>query len=224
MNHTPELIVMLTHHDRTVDNALEVFEAAKDTPARYWGFKEEGLPFSRMKELVTRMKEAGKITCLEVVAYTEEECLRGAQMGVDCGFDILMGTLYFDSIRDLAMEHGLKYYPFVGQITGRPSVLTGTIEGMTDEANRLAREKGLEGFDLLGYRYTGDAPRLNREFVEKVDAKVCLAGSISDFKRLDEVKEANPWAYTIGSAFFENKFGNVSFGEQIRIVCDYMNR
>ena len=204
MSHTPELIVMLTHHDRTVENALEVFEAAKDTPARYWGFKEEGLPLPQMKELVSRMKEAGKITCLEVVAYTEEECLSGAQMGVDCGFDILMGTLYFDSVHELAMDKGLKYYPFVGQITGRPSVLTGTIEGMVTEANQLAQEKGLEGFDLLGYRYTGDAPLLNREFVKEVHAKVCLAGSISDFKRLDEVKEADPWAYTIGSAFFEN--------------------
>lgn len=26
----PELIVMLTHHDRTVENAIEVFESAKD--------------------------------------------------------------------------------------------------------------------------------------------------------------------------------------------------
>lgn len=36
----PELIVMLTHNDRTVSNAAEIFEACKDAPAVNWGFKE----------------------------------------------------------------------------------------------------------------------------------------------------------------------------------------
>lgn len=44
--------------------------------------------------------------------------------------------------------------PFVGSITGRPSVLTGTIDEMVAEANRYL-EKGVYGIDLLGYRYIG---------------------------------------------------------------------
>ena len=39
------------------------------------------------------MKECGKTTFLEVVAYTEAECLEGAKMGVECGVDYLMGTM-----------------------------------------------------------------------------------------------------------------------------------
>ena len=72
---TPELVVMLTHNDRTVENAYQLFETCKDTKAKYWGFKEEPLPPEQMKELYAYMKACGKITSLEVVAYTEEECL-----------------------------------------------------------------------------------------------------------------------------------------------------
>ena len=218
----PKLIVMLTHNDRTVENAYEIFDQCKDAKAEYWGFKEEGLPLEEMKKLYAYMKECGKTTFLEVVAYTEEECLAGAQMGVDCGVDILMGTLYFDSINDLCKANGIKYMPFVGKITGRPSVLEGTIQGMIDEANSYLA-KGVYGFDLLGYRYTGDAVQLNKEFVAGVDAPVCLAGSVQSYQRLDEVKDAGSWTFTIGGAFFENKFDG-TFAEQIDKVVDYMEK
>ena len=55
----PEIIIMLTHHDVTVENAAEVFEACKDLPVKFWGFKNVGLPEDKMKELATAMKEAG---------------------------------------------------------------------------------------------------------------------------------------------------------------------
>ena len=218
----PELIVMLTHNDRTVANAAEIFEACKDAKAKLWGFKEEGLPLEDMKKLYAYMKECGKTTFLEIVAYTEEECMAGAKMAVECGVDILMGTLYFDSINDYCKANNLKYMPFVGQITGRPSVLEGTPEGMIEEANNLLK-KGVYGFDLLGYRYTGDAAALNKAFVAGVDAPVCLAGSVNSYQRLDEVKDAGSWAFTIGGAFFENKFDG-TFAEQIDKVCDYMEK
>ena len=220
-NH-PELIVMLTHNDVTVENAYEVFDSCKDAKAKYWGFKEVGLPKEKMTELYSYMKACGKTTFLEVVAYTEEECLEGAKMAVECGADILMGTLYFQSIMDYCKEHNLKYMPFVGKITGRPSVLEGTIEGMIDEANGYI-EKGAYGIDLLGYRYVGDAVELNKKFVAGVHAPVCLAGSVNSYQRLDEVKDANSWTFTIGGAFFENKFDR-TFAEQVNKVCDYMEK
>ncbi len=218
----PELIVMLTHNDVTVKNAKDVFESCKDTKAKYWGFKEVGLPLEEMKELFSYMKSLGKTTFLEVVAYTEEECLEGAKMAVACGVDILMGTLYFQSIMDYCKENNLKYMPFVGEITGRPSVLRGTIQGMIDEANSYIA-KGAYGIDLLGYRYEGDAVELNKKFVAGVNAPVCLAGSVNGYQRLDEVKDADSWAFTIGGAFFENKFDG-TFAEQIDKVVDYMNK
>lgn len=218
----PELIVMLTHNDVTVKNAYEIFESCKDTKAKFWGFKEVGLPIEDMKKLYSYMKSLGKTTFLEVVAYTEPECMEGAKMAVECGVDILMGTLFFDSINEYAKANNLKYMPFVGHITGRPSVLEGTIQGMIDEANSYIK-KGAYGIDLLGYRYTGNPVELNKKFVAGVKSPVCLAGSVNSYARLDEVKDANSWAFTIGGAFFENKFDG-TFAEQINKVVDYMDK
>lgn len=60
MEHTPELIVMLTHNDVTVPDAAAVFARCQHTRARYWGFKEEGLPFAEMQALFAQMKACGK--------------------------------------------------------------------------------------------------------------------------------------------------------------------
>ena len=41
MKNNLNLIVMLTHNDKTVKNAYEIFEKCKDSKAEYFGFKEE---------------------------------------------------------------------------------------------------------------------------------------------------------------------------------------
>lgn len=220
MNDNLQLIVMLTHNDRTVDNAYEIFEQCKNSKAKFWGFKEKNLPLNQMKELYSYMKKCGKTTVLEVVSYTEEDGMKGAQMAVQCGCDILMGTMFFDSINEFCKENNLKYMPFVGKVEGRPSVLKGDIDEMIAEANEYLK-KGVFGFDLLGYRYTHNALELNKKFVSEVNAPVCIAGSINTYERLDELIDIDPWAFTIGGAFFENKFGE-NFNEQINKVCDYL--
>ena len=171
MKNTPELIVMLTHNDCTVENAYEVFDSCKNSKAQFWGFKEKPLPLDQMKKLYTYMKECGKTTFLEVVEYTEKECMEGAKMAVECGCDILMGTIFFDSVNEFCKAHKIKYMPFVGKVIDRPSILEGSIEDMIKEANEYLK-KGVYGFDLLGYRFTGDAIALNKAFVSAVDAPV----------------------------------------------------
>lgn len=216
----PELVVMLTYNDHTVENAAEIFEQCKDAKARYWGFKEDPLPLDQMKALYARMKECDKVTGLEVVAYTEPECIEGAKMAIECEVDMLLGTMFFDSINEMCKEAGLKYLPFVGEVTERPSILNGSVDSMVAEAKEYLA-KGAYGIDLLGYRYTGDAVALNKEFVARVDAPVCIAGSVNSYERLDELKDADPWSFTIGGAFFDNKFDG-TFAEQIDKVVDYM--
>jgi hypothetical protein len=219
---SPKLIVMLTHNDHTVENASEIFESCKNSKAQYWGFKEKPLPISEMKSLFSRMKSCGKTTFLEVVEYDEESGLHGAKIAKECGCDILMGTVFFDSINQFCKENNMKYMPFVGQITNRPSILEGSIEDMISEAKEYLA-KGVYGFDLLGYRYTGDPVKLNNAFVQAIEAPVCLAGSVDSYERLDEVIEANPWAFTVGSAFFDEKFGT-EIHEQINNVCNYIEK
>lgn len=216
----PKLIVMLTYHDVTVSNAAEVFELCKDTRAQYWGIKEEGLPLEEMQALFRRMKDCGKITCLEVVAYTEAEGLRGAEIAAACGCDLLMGTVFSDAIHAFCQAHGLRYLPFVGQVTGRPSVLHGTAEDMIAQA-RVYCSKGVSGIDLLGYRYTGNALALNQALTAAVPAPVCIAGSVNSYERLAEVRAVGPAYFTVGSAFFDHAFGQ-EIADQIDAVCAYM--
>ncbi len=220
MKNNLNLIVMLTHNDKTVMNAHDIFEDCKNSKAEFFGFKEKPLPLLEMKELYRYMKKCGKRTVLEVVSYTEQGGLEGAQMAVECEVDILMGTKYFESIHAICDKNNIKYMPFVGEIVGRPSILKGTIDSMIDEANRLV-EKGVYGFDLLGYRFEGNAPELNKQFVSKVNVPVCIAGSVNSYDRLDELKDVMPWTFTIGGAFFENKFGE-DFDVQINNVCEYV--
>lgn len=220
MNKSPNLIVMLTYNDRTVENAYEIFDQCKNSKAQYWGFKEEGLPLKEMKKLYSFMKTYKKTTVLEVVAYTEAECMSGAKKAVECGCDILMGTLFFDSVNDYCKKHNLKYMPFVGDVKNRPSILDGTIDEMIKEAKEYLK-KGVYGFDLLGYRYKENASELIEKFASQVDAPICVAGSINSYSKLDDVKKAGVWAFTIGGAFFENRF-NGRFDEQIDRVYQYM--
>ena len=221
MDTNPNLIVMLTQNDFTVKNAVEIYEECKNSTVKYWGMKEQGLPINDMKSLCQHMKECGKTTILEVVAYTTKAGLAGAKIAVECGFDILMGTIFDDSINEYCVSNGLKYMPFVGNVTNRPSILSGSIDDIVNEAKEYVA-KGVYGIDLLGYRYVGDIEALNEALVKNVNAPVCIAGSIDTFAKLECMKKLKPWAFTIGSAFFDNCFGG-SISQQINIVSQYFN-
>jgi hypothetical protein len=223
-NHKPELIVMLTHHDRTVPNALELFERLKDTAAAHWGFKDVGLPPDQMRPVVDAMKRAGKTTYLEVVSLSEADGLAGADVAVRLGFDVLMGTVFFPSINNYLKDKPVRYFPFPGRVHGHPSLLDGTIDDIVAHARRLDAQ-GVHGLDLLTYRYTGDAPRLLREVVQAVSVPVVSAGSIASYERIGEVWRAGAWGFTIGSAFFERKFvPEGGFDDNLIAVVDWLHR
>jgi hypothetical protein len=218
----PELIVMLTHHDQTVSDALELFERARDYPITYWGFKDVGLPPKEMQTVVTAMKAAGKTTFLEVVSLSEEEGLRGAHLAVDLGFDILMGTVYYPSIGDYLKDKPVRYYPFPGHVHSHPSILDGTIDDIVSHACKL-ESYGVHGLDLLTYRYNGEASHLLKQVVQATNVPIVSAGSIASFERITEVWDSGAWGFTIGSAFFESEFvPNSSFEQNVLAVCNWL--
>ncbi|MCI8464406.1 MAG: hypothetical protein HFI63_00875 [Lachnospiraceae bacterium] len=218
------LVVMLTHHDKTVKDALEIFESCKELPVQHWGFKNVGLPVPEMKGLVAAMKAAGKTTHMEVVTYTEEECLEAAKLAVECEFDYLLGTVYYPSVQKILEGHPIKYFPFCGKVWGSPSVLGETIEEIVEDAKRF-EELGIDGTDLLAYRFTGDAEALIREFAKTIQFPVLIAGSVSTFKRIDFLKEINPWGFTVGSAFFESSYvPEGGFYDNLKAVAEYLEK
>lgn len=218
-----KMIIMLTYNDKTVSNALEVFDQCKELPVDCWGFKNIGLPVEKMKKLVMNMKEAKKTTFLEVVTYNEKSCLDAAKFALECQFDYFTGSLYFESVHNLLKDKPIKYFPFCGKVSGSPSILQGSIQEIVDDA-KLMEEKGVDGFDLLAYRHVEDAEKLAQQFIEATKSPVVLAGSIDSFDRLDKVKQFDPWGFTIGSAFFDKKFvKGGSFKEQIVKVLSYID-
>jgi len=218
----PKLIVMLTHHDQTVSNALELFEHTKEYPITHWGFKDVGLPPDEMQAVVTAMKAAGKSTFLEVVSLSEAEGLQGARLAVELGFDILMGTVFYPSIGEYLKDKPIQYYPFPGHVHSHPSILDGTIDNIVAHACEL-EAYGVHGLDLLTYRYDGEASHLLKEVVEATKVPVVSAGSIASFERINEVWDAGAWGFTIGSAFFEKQFVPLgSFEENVLAVCTWL--
>lgn len=215
-----QLIVMLTSNDVTVSNALELFEQAKDLPVEFWGFKDIGLDTRQMKQLIERMKAAGKTAFLEVVHYREDECLRAAELAVECGVDYLTGTIFYDSILEVLKGTAVKYFPFFGDISGHPVVLDGEIDDIVRHGRQL-QDKGVHGLDLVAYRYrqstrVGD---LLRACIAQINIPLISAGSIDGWSRLEETIRSGIWAFTIGSALFEKKFvPGASFGDQIMAV------
>jgi hypothetical protein len=218
-----KLIVMLTYNDVTVQNAREVFESCRDLPVKNWGFKDVGLPPEEMKALCTLMKGSGKTTFLEVVTYTEAECMRGAKLAVECGFDHLMGTIFYPSVNDYIKTTNLKYMPFVGEVSESPSILKGTAAGMLDQ-EAAYKEAGAFGTDLLGYRYVdGDPEAPSSEFLFKCRLPCVLAGSIGSEERLDTVRRMNPWGFTMGSALIGKNFvKDGTFRENLEHVVNYI--
>ena len=72
----------------------------------------------------------------------------------------------------------------------------------------------------------GDPEELLKALAPAMEKPFYLAGSVNSFQRIDFLKTLpNLAAFTIGGAFFENKFGeDLTFGEQIDVVVDYMNK
>jgi len=215
---------MLTHHDLTVPNALQLFERTKEFPILHWGFKDVGLPPEAMQGLVTAMKAAGKTTFLEVVSLSEEEGLRGAQLAIEYGFDILMGTVFFPSIGAYLKDKPVRYYPFPGRVHSHPSILDGTVDEIVTHAREL-ETYGAHGLDLLTYRYTGDAAHLLDQVVQATKIPIVSAGSIASFDRITEVWDCGAWGFTIGSAFFDGEFvPKGSFEENVLAVCNWLEQ
>jgi len=207
----PEFILMLTHHDRTVDNALTVCQHVRTLGLRYIGFKDIGLPYDQQRLLVEAIHEGGQQAMLEVVSERAEDELRAAAGACELGIDYLLGGTHASEVTKILAGTPIRYYPFPGQIVGHPSQLRGSVAEIVASAQELAALKGVSGLDLLAYRYEGDVEALTRAVVQAVSIPVIAAGSIDREERIQSVTRAGVWGFTIGSALFEGSFLDPTF-------------
>ncbi len=201
-----KLIVMLTLNDKTITNACDVFEECRELPVEFWGFKNVGISEDKLQKLAFAIKMAKKKAVMEVVTYSEESCLAASKFAIENGIDYLIGSIYSQRAQDLLSLSSIQYFPYVGRVCGSPSVLSGGIKELVEDANRLCA-KGVNGVNLLAYRNNECSPfDLAQEIVKQVDTKVIVAGSINSVARLKEINAINPWAFTMGGALFHGDF------------------
>ena len=115
-----EFILMLTLHDMTVPNAMELYTELKDTDCKFYGFKDVGQPIEYLKKLAEAMRANNHKVFLEVVSATEEDEIRSIKAAVDIGVDYVIGGKAIEKAKALLAGTGIKYFPYVGEI-GRAS-------------------------------------------------------------------------------------------------------
>ncbi|MFM6557191.1 MAG: HisA/HisF-related TIM barrel protein [Dolichospermum sp.] len=208
-------IFMLTKDDRTVSDALRVHSSLSNSPLRYVGFKDIGLPLHELKTLTGRIKADGKHVLLEVVNTSREAELRSVEAAVEIGVDYLLGGRHAEDATRLLKGSGIRYFPFAGRTVGHPTRLAGSIDEIVDDARRLAALPGVDGLDLLAYRYSGDVEALTRRVAQAVSVPVIAAGSIDSAERVQAMRQAGVWAFTVGSAVFDGSFLGEPVPQQI---------
>jgi len=201
----PEFIFMLTHHDRTVSNALDVYEDIRDMPLRFVGFKDVGVPHDTLRELTRRMHADGRQVMLEVVSERAEDELRSIAAAADIGVDWVLGGTHADAGLEALAAAGatVRYCPFPGTVVGHPSLLRGTVDEIAASARALTAMDGVYGLDLLAYRYDGDVEALVAACVASALGPIIAAGSVDSIERIRTLARLGAWGFTIGGAIFE---------------------
>jgi hypothetical protein len=199
-------IFMLTKDDSTVADAHAVYERVRGSAMRYVGFKDVGLPWSELDALARRIKADGRQLMLEVVSTTAESELASVEAAARLGVDYVLGGRQAEQASRILAGRKTRYFPFAGHTVGHPTRLTGTADEIVDDATRLAALPGVHGLDLLAYRFVGDVPALASRVVRAVDVPVIAAGSIDRAARIEAMRKAGAWAFTVGSALFDGAF------------------
>ena len=212
-----EFIFMLTRNDRTVEDALQVYEEIRSTPLRMVGFKDVGADTATLRALTELMHEDGRPVFLEVVSTSRDDELASVEAALELGVDYLLGGTHHRDALALLAGSGIRYCPFPGTIVGHPSELQGSIEDIAAHAKQLTATPGVHGLDLLAYRHRSvDPVELTKAVVEAASGPVIAAGSVDREERIRALAAAGAWAFTIGGAIFEGRLpGAPSLAAQI---------
>ena len=212
-----DFIFMLTNHDATVVDAVEVYESIRRSGLRLVGFKDIGASPDTLRRLTDSMHEDARTVFLEVVSTSLDDELRSIEAGLGLGVDVIMGGTNHDAALELIGSAPVRYFPFPGTVVGHPSELRGSVEDIASQAADLTAHPAVGGLDLLAYRHqTVDPIDLTRAVVAASQGPVVVAGSIDRAERIGAVAGAGAWAFTIGGAIFDGVLpGAPDIGAQI---------
>ena len=185
--------------DRPEHNRREVYASIAQSGVRHVGCKDVGLPTEELKALMDDIRSNGHETWIEVVSETEEDTLASARAAAEIRPDHLIGGTLIEPVQEILAGTGVKFWPYVGQIVGHPCLLRGSFDEIVADTKRAA-ELGVDGINLLAYRYDGDVEALTRAVVGASDLPVICAGSVDSVERIRALEACGAWAFTIGTA------------------------
>jgi NAD(P)H-dependent flavin oxidoreductase YrpB (nitropropane dioxygenase family) len=215
-----EFIFMLTRDDRTIADAREVYARVAQLGVTHVGCKDIGLPHDELRSLLDDVRANGHTSYLEVVSETEEATLASARAAAQIRPDCLIGGTLIEPVQQIIAGTGIRFFPYVGEVVGHPCLLRGSIDKVVDDARR-AEELGVDGINLLAYRYDGDVDALVEAVVEAVSVPVIAAGSVDSTERIRALSDRGVWAFTIGTAALDGRLvPGAPLEDQLRRVLD----
>jgi 4-hydroxythreonine-4-phosphate dehydrogenase len=216
----PEFIFMLTREDETIADAREVYASVAGTGITHVGCKDRGLPRDELAALMADIRANGHTSYLEVVSETEEATLASARVAAEIGPDYLIGGTLIEPVQEIIAGTGVRFCPYIGTVIDHPCLLRGTIEDIVADARR-AEALGVDGINLLAYRYDGDVDELVEAVVKATYLPVIAAGSVDSARRIEALGERGVWAFTIGTAALEGKLVSAApLEEQLEYVLE----
>ena len=213
-----EFIFMLTRNDTTLADAREVYASIADTGVRHVGCKDVGLPREELRELMADIRGHGHVSYLEVVAETEQDTLQSARVAADVRPDYLIGGTLIEPVQQIieGTRHPLLPVRRRDRRATRACCAAPSI-AIAEDARR-AEAAGVDGINLLAYRYDGDVPALVRA---RLRGDVAAASSPR--------ARSTPWPasassttsacgrFTIGTAALDGKLeGDADLQSQLR--------
>jgi hypothetical protein len=215
-----EFIFMLTRDDRTLADAREVYASIAGSGVRHVGCKDVGLPRDELAALMDDIRSNGHTSHLEVVSESDEATLESARVAAEIGPDFLIGGTLIEPVQEVIAGTGIRFFPYVGRIVGHPCLLRGSIDEIADDARR-AEQLGVDGINLLAYRYDGDVDALVEAVVGATALPVIAAGSVDSPARIQALAERGVWAFTIGTAALDGKLvDGAPLDDQLRCALE----
>ena len=194
-----EFIFMLTRNDETLADAREVYASVAAAGVRHFGCKDVGLPRGELETLLSDIESNGHTSYLEVVSESDEATLASARAAAEIRPNYLIGGTLIEPVQEIIAGTGIKFFPYVGRVVGHPCLLRGSIQEIADDARRV-EALGLDGVNLLAYRYDGDVGALVDAVVSNTSLPVIAAGSVDSVERIRALANHGVWAFTIGTA------------------------
>lgn len=195
---------MLTRDDRTIADAREVYASVAGTGICHVGCKDVGLPPGDLGALLEDIRARGHTSYLEVVSETEDATLQSARVATEVRPDCLIGGTLIEPVQEIIAGTGIRFFPYIGQVIGHPCLLRGEVEEIAEEARR-AEELGVDGINLLAYRYDRDVDALVEAVVEATSLPVIAAGSVDSAARIQALADRGVWGFTIGTAALDGR-------------------